>query len=60
VLDVFTTQPLSLSLSISRFSIQAGTTALLWAVDKGHVNIVELLLARKGIEINMTNKVFIV
>jgi hypothetical protein len=29
----------------------------MWAVMKGHVNIVELLLARKEIEINIQNNV---
>jgi hypothetical protein len=39
------------------FYAQHGSTALIIAVSEGYVNIVELLLARNEIEMNIQNKV---
>jgi hypothetical protein len=39
--------------------IQDGESALMRAADEGHVNIVGLLLAREGVDINLQDEVTI-
>jgi ankyrin repeat protein len=37
--------------------VQNGRTPLLWACYNGHMEVVKLLLAHPGVDINKTNKV---